>query len=276
MAAVTVRMTASVLLGGLLGGVLGGCTVDGRSPLGSPPSRLAGTEGDASASPSPSTTPEEAPEQAPAPEDPPADLEAEPGEQAADGSSDQASPDADLAAGVLEPIVPQSGPGTTTRAAGSVPAVAPGKPVRVRVEVEDGLAVDVDAFAAFVITTLQDPRGWVREGWSFSRTDGDADVVVTLATPDTSARMCAPLDTQGTLSCRVGDDVVITHYRWVNGADAYGEDRTSYRQYLVNHEVGHALGHGHVPCPGRGQLAPTMLQQTKGVGECVAQPWPYP
>ena len=131
-----------------------------------------------------------------------------------------------------------------------------------------------------------DPQGNATSGLGIDRASiknsvydvivGDADVVVTLASPATSARMCAPLDTRGTLSCRNGDDVVLTHHRWVHGADAYGGDRTSYRQYLVSHEVGHALGNSHLPCPGPGQLAPTMMQQTKGVEQCVPQPWPYP
>jgi hypothetical protein len=246
---------------------LAGCTVDGREPLGSLPSRTSGVEGESlSSEPAePSATTTEPPSQ-PVPPEP-----AAPAVEQVDPAAV-----ADLAAGVLERRVPDPGPGTTTVVPGAVPAVAPGEPVRVRVEVEDGLPVDGAAFAAFVITTLQDPRGWVQEGYAFSRTDGDADVVVTLASPTTSARMCAPLDTGGTLSCRNGDDVVLTHHRWVGGADAYGEDRTSYRQYLVTHEVGHAIGHGHVECPGPGRPAPTMMQQTKGVGACVAQPWPYP
>jgi hypothetical protein len=254
---------------------LGGCTVDGRQPLGSAPSLTSSAPAPGDAATGPDAEGAEPPEEAagtpapnPAAEPDPA---AEPPEPAVDPAVA-----ADLAAGVLEATVPPTGPGTTTVVPGSAPAVAPGRSVRVRVEVEDGLPVDGPAFAAFVTTTLQDPRGWVQEGWSFSRTDGEADVVVTLASPATSAAMCAPLDTRGTLSCRNGDDVVLTHHRWVGGADAYGADRTSYRQYLVSHEVGHALGHGHVGCPGAGRPAPTMMQQTKGVGECLAQPWPYP
>ena len=129
--------------------------------------------------------------------------------------------------------VPPTGPGTAVVVPGTAPSTAPGRAVRVRVEVEEGLPVDGAAFADFVTTTLQDPRGWVQEGWSFSRTDGDADVVVTLASPATSAAMCAPLDTGGTLSCRTGDDALVVLERMTEGR---------FRHLPVVDEEGRMLG----------------------------------
>ena len=58
-------------------------------------------------------------------------------------------------------------------------------------------------------------------------------------------------------------------------AEAYGADLTGYRTYVVNHEVGHSLGHGHAYCAGKGEVAPVM-QQTYGVKGCSAWPWPSP
>lgn len=185
-------------------------------------------------------------------------------------------PSADERAGVLGEVVPQVGFGETVVVPGSVPAPGPGPVRTVRVEVEGGLPVDRPAFADFVLATLNDPRGWGRDGaMSFARTDGDAEIIVVLASPDTSARLCRPLRTGGTLSCRNGQRAVLTHYRWVLADPDYGTDRTGYRQYLVNHEVGHFLGYGHVPCPGAGVAAPVMQQQTKGLLGCAPNAWPY-
>ncbi len=190
---------------------------------------------------------------------------------------DDAPTGADREAGVLRRTVAPSGSGEFDLAPGSVPAPRPGPVRTVRVEVERGLPVDRDRFAAFVLTTLNDPRGWGHDGaLSFARTDGDAPITVVLASPATSARLCGALDTDGRLSCRNGPHVVLTFYRWVHGTDEYADNLTGYRQYVVNHEVGHALGHDHERCPGPGRPAPVMQQQTLGLRGCAQNPWPHP
>jgi hypothetical protein len=203
-----------------------------------------------------------------------------PGTAVADASADLAAlTTADRTAGVLRPVVPLRGTGELKVVPGSGPVQGRGsvKRVRVRVEVEGGLPVDGAAFAVFVVATLNDPRSWGHEGrMTFTRTAGAYDLRVVLASPETSTRLCAPLQTKGTLSCAQGRTAVLTHYRWVKAIPDYGTDRNGYRRYLINHEVGHTLGHGHLMCPGPGRLAPVMMQQTKGLKDCRPNSWPFP
>lgn len=158
-----------------------------------------------------------------------------------------------------------------------VAAAPPGGPTEeattYRVEVEKGLPYSTKEVAGFIETTLADDRGWAAEH-ELARVDGDADLRIVLATPETVDELCAPLDTDGRLSCRNGSDVVLNAWRWNFGADSYGNDLVAYRRYLVNHETGHALGYPHAECPGEGANAPVMLQQTKGLDGCTANPWP--
>lgn len=188
-----------------------------------------------------------------------------------------ASVSADRLAGLLDRVVPPAGTGRLVVAPGSAPAPRRARTVPVRVEVEQGVRVNPAVFATFVTATLNDPRGWGRDGTvGFARTAGAAPLQVVLASPATSARLCAPLETNAALSCRNGPRAVINAARWANGTPEYASDLTAYRRYVVNHEVGHWLGHGHVPCPGRGRPAPVMQQQTLGLDGCTRNSWPLP
>jgi hypothetical protein len=176
--------------------------------------------------------------------------------------------------------VVQHGPGTFTVVPGKVAAPDNGptaKRLTVRVEVENGTDVDLQAFAQQVMATLSDPRSWGHGGtMTFARTDAaKADIRVMLASPDTSERMCKPLQTHGTESCSIGNKAIITSYRWAKGTSEFAS-LAVYREYVVNHEVGHVLGHHHEQCPGKGKLAPVMQQQTIKVAPCRPNGWPFP
>lgn len=169
-------------------------------------------------------------------------------------------------------------------------AKAPGKgqKYRYRIDVEQGLGLDSGLFAEAVQKTLNDDRSWAHNGaMTFERiSSGDPDFVITLASPGTTADWCekSGLDTtEDNVSCdsAATDRVMINAYRWAQGASTFGPDKLlSYRQMLINHEVGHRLGHNHVSCRTPGALAPVMQQQTKTLDldgiKCRPNPWVHP
>lgn len=166
---------------------------------------------------------------------------------------------------------------------GSSAVVGSGPLRRFKVEVEEGLAPGLRGygadFAAVVARTLGDPRGWGHGGrMSFQRvSSGRVSFTVTLAGPATTDRLCRPLQTRGIFSCYDSRGrAVINAMRWRDGARTYRGHLAEYRQYVISHEVGHALGHGHVTgCRADGR-AHTMLQQTKSLFGCTRNAWPYP
>jgi len=174
--------------------------------------------------------------------------------------------------------VPATGPGSYRVADEHASAAGRhGRVYRFDVRVEKNLDIDRNEAALAIAKTLNDPRSWRSGGRARFRLVGrgeTADLHAYLVTPGTTDRLCYPLLTRGEVSCQAGNKVVLNAKRWLRGAPAYGTDVAGYREYLVNHEFGHALGLGHLSCPRSGRPAPVMLQQTKGLGGCTANPWP--
>ncbi|MEU6281204.1 DUF3152 domain-containing protein [Streptomyces sp. NPDC047028] len=179
------------------------------------------------------------------------------------------------------------GPGTFDTVPGTDKAPGKGQKYTYRVDIEHGLGLDGALFAEAVQKTLNDNRSWSHDGArTFERvSSGKADFVITLASPGTTATWCAKsgLDTaEENVSCDSAATrrVMINAYRWAQGSATYGDKIYAYRQMLINHEVGHRLGHNHELCRKNGELAPVMQQQTKFLDHdgihCLANPWPYP
>jgi hypothetical protein len=197
---------------------------------------------------------------------------------------------------IVPGVEPQVGQGTT-------------KVFNYTVEVEDGIDTTSyggdEGFARLVSQTLANPKSWTHNPqFGFRRVDasapGNPDFRVSLTSPMTLREGCGyeiPIET----SCYnpvYGPDaqrrVLINEARWVRGAVPFQGDVGSYRQYLINHEVGHAIGYQrHEPCEDNGGLAPVMMQQTFSTADndatrfdpdtvkpdgkvCKANPWPYP
>ncbi|GLB62564.1 hypothetical protein NCCP2495_04420 [Dietzia sp. NCCP-2495] len=170
------------------------------------------------------------------------------------------------------------------------------------VEVEEGIdTVEFggdDSVARMVDATLANPKSWTTGGEVAMRRidDGEPSFRVSLASPMTVRANCG-YDIELESSCYNSSTgrVYLNLARWVRGARSFQGDIGSYRQYLVNHEVGHAIGFpAHEACPADGALAPIMMQQTFGVNNsdifrldpegvvpdddktCRFNAWPFP
>jgi hypothetical protein len=124
--------------------------------------------------------------------------------------------------------------------------------------------------------TLRDPRGWVRAAFRLVRDDA-ATYVIVVAEADEVDRLCRPYDTYGKYSCQNGPVVALNADRWRTATPEWTGDLATYRQMLVNHEVGHLLGRHHPPapqCPRPGLRARVMAQQSTELNGCLPNPWP--
>ena len=134
------------------------------------------------------------------------------------------------------------------------------------------------SFGEVVVSTLTDPRGWSRAGFRLIE-DPRAPYTVVLAEGPEVDRLCRPYDTYGKYSCQNGPVVALNADRWRTATPEWTGDLATYRQMLVNHEVGHLLGQHHPPnpqCPTPGRPALVMSQQSTELNGCTPNPWPLP
>lgn len=137
--------------------------------------------------------------------------------------------------------------------------------IRYTTQVDPGVPYDPKRFGEEIAIYLADPEGWASLGYTFEGGSGGKHI-----------RLCAPhtIKAEGckddALSCAVlgGDRIWLNADRWLHGAPRSQLPLVAYRQYMVTHEMGHALGYDHATCPGPGQPAPLMMQQTLGLHGC--------
>ncbi|MDR1824175.1 MAG: DUF3152 domain-containing protein [Bifidobacteriaceae bacterium] len=164
--------------------------------------------------------------------------------------------------------------------AGVVNAIKARATVKYAVSSRGEVTVPLDQFRAEVATILDDPLGWRGIGIVFMEVGetAEADITVWLTEPakvPSFASICS-----SNLSCSIGSNIIINEERWLTGALPGAMDDVpieAYRMMVVNHEVGHWLGHHeHSACPGEGEIAPLMMQQSKGLDGCIFNPYPLP
>ena len=140
---------------------------------------------------------------------------------------------------------------------------------------------DLTEFANMVFSTLNDPRGWPRAGVIFQENDGTdpnaCSMTLTLAAADQMTSFSTECSDE--YSCRVGNDVVINVDRWNNATEGWlnaGGTVSRYRTMVINHEVGHRLGHldNELTCSAVNQPAPLMQQQSMDLLGCTPNEWP--
>jgi hypothetical protein len=154
----------------------------------------------------------------------------------------------------------------------SVPAT---KVVTYDVTSRGEITANMAEFRTQANATLNDGRGWARMGVSFQEVASGG--MFTLVMSEASQMPSFSSGCGMEYSCRAGRYVVINQDRWLGATPSWnnaGGSIRDYRHMVINHEIGHWLGHDHATCGGPGQAAPVMQQQSIDLQGCSFNPWP--
>lgn len=129
----------------------------------------------------------------------------------------------------------------------------------------------------FIDQVLQDPRGWSKTT-DFIRSQRSTIPVQVVChkTPRKVMEVKYPhVHLAGLSVCDRGLNPIEIHFdqqNWEQKTENFTGSLKQYRQYLVQHEFGHAIGHDHQADSGSGTPCHPMYQQSKG-GSCDPNPW---
>ena len=136
---------------------------------------------------------------------------------------------------------------------------------------------DIEEFRGKVEETLNSEQGWTRAKLRFQEVSWGQDVNIILSD---AASLEATSGCSGDLSCTTfNNEVIINDLRWQEGTEASraaGMGQRDYQHMVINHEMGHWLGHyQHEERCEAGGPAPVMLQQSTGLRGCDSfNAWP--
>lgn len=127
--------------------------------------------------------------------------------------------------------------------------------------------------------TYSDLQGWNADGaLAFKHVDAGCSYTVWLTAPALMTSFGAICD--DFYNCQVGTNVIVNNDRWLHATEPWlktGQDIETYRLLIINHETGHRIGfRDNNVCPGAGQPAPVMMQQSIDLKGCVFNVWPLP
>jgi len=134
------------------------------------------------------------------------------------------------------------------------------------------ITVSMKDFVAQAAETYGDARGWRAGHHRFVRVSKGGDFTLVMAQAKYLPSYSSVCSVK--YSCRAGRYVVINQSRWRGGSKPFTGTLRNYRHMVVNHETGHWLGRHHAYCAGKGQQAPVMQQQSKGLQGCTPNAWP--
>ncbi len=138
-------------------------------------------------------------------------------------------------------------------------------------------ASELDDLVGKLAATYSDVRGWNDNGAiAFKHVASGCDYKVVIAAPSLMTSYGPICDNY--YNCQVGNSVIVNNDRWLYATDPWnktGQNLETYRLLIINHETGHRLGFYDNPtCPGPGQLAPVMMQQSIDLKGCTFNTWP--
>lgn len=140
----------------------------------------------------------------------------------------------------------------------------------------------LEQFENKIFRTLNSPEGWPRAGVTFRFANAQPDTAQCDFTLWLSQASLVPSFSSYCsveYSCRVGNAVIINQSRWNEPTPAWlngGGNLENYRTMVLNHEVGHRLGHmdNENVCASPNGPAPLMQEQSISLRGCSIRWWP--